>query len=153
MKAVLGSLLFVEEFTERPAIVGPFVDVYGFDGDLTFNERFRLAILARAAGLAESAERILDSLRPNSLPVRLKRNECQSCCAFHGIGSYEEVFDLLIDHNPTLALRTIRGTRPRDVRRDADEKHGERRHALAKIHRLLGRDHLATQLAGKDPQA
>lgn len=153
VKSVLGSLLFVEEFTKRRAIVGPFVDAYGFDGDLTFHQRFRLAILARAAGLAESAEAILVSLRPNSLPVRLKRSDCESCRAFHWIGSYREVFDLLIDYSPTLALRTIRRTRPRDVRRDTDERQPERRHALARAHRLLGRDRLATELASKDSPA
>ena len=153
LKSVLGSLLFVEEFTKRPAIVSPFVDAYGLDGDLTFQERFRLAILARAAGLSESAQGILASLRPNSLPARLKRHDCDACCAFHGIGDYREVLGLLIDHSPTLALRTIRGTRPRVVRRDADETQQDRRHALARIHQLLGRDHLATQLAGEDAQA
>jgi hypothetical protein len=83
----------------------------------------------------------------------LKRTECEFCCVFHGVGSYQEVFDLLIDYNPTLALRTIRVTRPRDVHRDTDERHRERRHLLAKIHRLLGRDNLADQLAGTGDDA
>lgn len=152
VKSVLGSLLFVEEFTKRPAIVGPFVDAYGLGGGLTFQERIRLAILARGAGLGEAAHGILASLRPNSLPGRLKRHDCVACGAFHGIGDYREVLGLLIDYSPTLALRTIRGTRPRGGRRDADETQQDRRHALARIHQLLGRDHLATQLAGEDAQ-
>jgi hypothetical protein len=145
MKSVLGSLLFVEELTTRPAIIAPFVEAYGFEQDVPFQERFRLAILARTAGLAESARAVLNSLRPNSLPARLKRFECAACRAFHGIGSYEEVFDVLIDHNPTLALRTLRITRSRDVQRDSEESQPHRRQALAKIHKLLGRDRLAAQ--------
>jgi hypothetical protein len=149
VKSTLGSILFATEFADRPTIVGPFVATYGLDDDLGFNERFRLAILAHQAGQTDSAETVLASLRPNSLPIRLKRDECGSCCAFHGIGTYQEVIDLLIDYNPTLALRTIRATRPNDVRRDMDEKNRQRRSALAKIHRRLGRDQLSVQLAGE----
>jgi len=150
IKAVIGSLLFAEEFTERPEIVGPFVDAYGLDEELTFNERFRLAILAHAAGLKESAETILVSLHPNTLPARLKRNDRSYYYDFRDIGSYREVFDLLIAYYPTIALRTIRATRPHDVRRDTDEKDRKRRNILADIHRALGREQLATQLIADD---
>ena len=149
VKSMLDSLLWVEEFTTRPAIVGPFVAAYGDDGDLTFRERFRLAILARGAGLAESAERILVSLRPNSLPHRLRPYECKDCGIYHGLGTHREVFDLLIDYSPTIALRTLRRSRPRGVRGDFGETQPDRRRTLARIHRLLGRDQLARQLAGQ----
>jgi hypothetical protein len=149
LKSVIGSLLFADEIAQRPAIIPPFVEAFGRDSELAFPDRMRLAILARMADLRASSREILVSLRPNTLPSRLKRSECSSCCAFHGIGSYEEVFDLLIAHNPTLALRTIRSTRPRDVRRDTEESHRQRRRALAKIHKLLGRERLAAELAGE----
>ena len=73
--------------------------------------------------------------------------ECYGCGAFHGVGSYSEVFDLLIDHNPTRALRTIRITRSRDIHRDIEERHWQRRKTLAEIHKRLGRDRLAAELA------
>ena len=40
VKSVLGSLLFVEEFTKRPAIVGPFVDAYGLAATLRSRRGF-----------------------------------------------------------------------------------------------------------------
>ena len=121
VRSVLSSLLFVDEFTRRPAIVAPFVNAYGFDAGVAFKERFRLAILARGAGLHESARAIVLALRPNTLPARLKRDHCTGCCAFHGIGSYQEVFDVLTDHSPTLALRAVRATRPGKLTQDTDE--------------------------------
>ncbi len=147
LRSVLGPLLYVEELRCRPGIVAPFVDAYAFDTSVAFKERYRLAILARGAGLTESAQAIVSSLRPNTLPARLEREHCAGCCAFHGIGSCEEVFGVLIDASPTLALRAIRATRSSTCSRDMDEVDPDRRQVLARVHQLLGRDHLAAQLA------
>lgn len=127
--------------------MAPFVDAYGFAEGVTFKEKFRLAVLARRADLTDSSCAIVSALRPNTLPARLKREYCAGCCAFHSIGSCREVFDVLIDYSPTLALRAIRATRPRKLTRDADEVDRGRQLALARVHQLLGRDQLAAQLA------
>ena len=114
--------------------------MFGFDATVPFAERFRLAILARLAGRDETAGEIVRRLRVNSLPRRLKRFECSQCAVFHGIGSYDEVLDLLLECNPSIALRLIRLTRPKNVKSDAEETHPVRKRTLLRCHQLLGRD-------------
>ncbi|MBN2474630.1 MAG: hypothetical protein JXB62_08475 [Pirellulales bacterium] len=139
LKSVLGSLLQLEEFQQRNEIVGPLLERFGFDVSIPFPVRLRLAVLARLAGSGEVAGQIVRSLRIGSLPRRLKRFACRFCETFHGIGSYREVLDLLIECNPSIALRTLRITRPQDVKSDAEETSPVRRKLLMRCHRLLGR--------------
>jgi len=140
LKSVLGSLLYLDEFQQRKEIIEPLLDLFAFDVTVPFAERFRLAILARLAGKEETARGIIRSLRVNSLPRRLKRLDCLHCLAFHGIGSYKEVFELLICCNPSIALRTLRSTRPWDTKSDAEETIPTRKKMLARCHQALGRD-------------
>jgi len=140
LRTVLGSLAFLKEFEQRIDIVEPFLDLFGFDATVPVLERFRLAILARLAGKDESARQIVSTLRVSSLPRRLKRHECGHCSTFHGIGSYQDVLDLLGDCNPSIALRLIRLTRPKNVKSDAEETNPVRKKALMRCHQLLGRE-------------
>ena len=135
--SLLGSLLFVEEFQQRREIVKPFLDRFAFDPGTPAMARFRLAILARLAGQGETARKIVRSLRINSLPRRLKHLQCYHCGGFHWAGIYDEVFDLLMDCNPSIALRTLRVTRPKDVKSDADETHPKRKALLARCYQAL----------------
>jgi len=137
LRDLLGSLLLLEEFQERREIIGPFLDRFAFEPSIRMSVRFRLAILARLAGKEGIAARIIKSLRINSLPKRLKRIECCCCGVFHGIGSYDEVFDLLINCNPSIALRTLRLTRPRGVKSDADEENPKRKEILTRCYQVL----------------
>ena len=88
------------------------------------------------------------------MPARLRRAECSHCETFHGIGSYNEVLNLLMDCNPTIALRTIRVTREKGVQSDAEETSRSRRRALARCHQLLGRGEMTLENMGPSrPQA
>ena len=127
----------LDEFQQRREIVGPFLDRYAFERAISMPIRFRLAILARLAGKEDMAGRVLKGLRINTLPRRLKRVACCYCGTFHGIGTYDEVFDLLIACNPSIALRTLRLTRPAEVKSDADEEHPKRKETLARCYQAL----------------
>ncbi len=140
LASLLGSLLFLEEFQQRREIVKPFLDRYAFEPGTPAQVRFRLAILARPAGQGEMAHRIVRSLRINSLPRRLKRLECYHCGGFHGAGTYDEVFDLLMECNPSIALRTLHVTRPKGAKSDADETHPKRKALLARCYQALRPD-------------
>ncbi len=146
LESLLDPLLAVQEFQDRPDLFPPFANRFGLRESVPFKTRFRLAVLSQKAGNRQSARRILDSLKPNEIVAQLKRSECCSCNMFHQIGNYEEVLDLLNAYNPSLALRVLRGTRSGDITRDEEERLIPRRTALAKIHQLLGRDHLARKL-------
>jgi len=137
LKSLLGSLLFLEEFQQRREIVRPFLDRFASAPAIPMAVRFRLAILARLAGQEETARGIVRRLGISSLPRRLKRFVCYYCEGFHGAGSYDEVFDLLIEYNPSIALRTLRLTRPSDVKSDADERNPARKETLARCYRAL----------------
>jgi len=149
LRDVLGSLLSLAEFRTRKEIVDPFIGQFGFDATVPIYERFRLAILARFSGRAETARQIVGALRINSLPRRLKRFECCDCAAFHGVGSYREVFGLLMECNPSIALRAIRLTRPKDVKSDAEETNAVRKRMLMRCHQLLGREPGQTEKRGR----
>ncbi|MBN1909070.1 MAG: hypothetical protein JW818_04965 [Pirellulales bacterium] len=139
LREILGDLLLVEEFQRRPAIVGPLVTQFASDPTIEFPTRLRLAVLAYRAGDKAAAERIVRSLRINTFPERLKRFNNPYIVSFPSIGSHEEVFDLLIACNPSIALRAFRSTRPRGVKSDAEEKDENRRNVLAKCQNALGR--------------
>jgi len=140
LRSLLGSLLQLEEFEQRQGIVAPFLDRFGFDVTLSFAERYRLAMLGKAAGNLDEAREIILQLRINSLPRRLRPFMCRHCPTFHGLGSCTEVIGLLLDCNPSIALRTLRLTRPEGIKSDEQETDPERKKMLKRCHGLLGRD-------------
>ncbi|NQT38619.1 MAG: hypothetical protein HQ581_14075 [Planctomycetes bacterium] len=140
LKSVLGAVLLLDDFEQRKEIVTPLLDRFGFDTTVPMAQRLRLAVLARLAGKSETAAEIVRTLRVSSLPRRLKRFACGHCDTFHEIGGYREVLDLLIECNPSIALRTIRITRPENVKSDNEETRPLRKEMLLRCHELLGRD-------------
>lgn len=139
LKGMLGVVLSLDDFQQRKEIIEPLIEMFGFDATVPWAERFRLAILAHQAGKKTKAQEIVGRLRLNSLPRRLKRLGCRWDAAFRGIGSCREVFNLLSECNPSIALRAIRTTRPWNVRLDAEETNPDRRVAIARCHELLGK--------------
>ena len=106
--------------------------------------------------IATRAMRILADLVP-----KMRRMPQPVICAINGaaigggmclslgadvriVGDYREVLELLIDCNPSIALRTIRATRPKNVKSDAEETDRARKKALQLCHRALGRDRVAS---------
>jgi hypothetical protein len=150
-KGMLGEVLFADEFRECPALVKPLLARFAFDSSVELPARLRLAVLAQRAGEEAVAEQIVRDLRVNTLPQRLKRFSDPYSGEFYSIGSYDEVFGLLVACNPSIALRTLRATRPRDVKSDTEEKSRVRRKQLAKCFEALGRE--AADLKEADPSS
>ncbi|MCU0916103.1 MAG: hypothetical protein MUC88_16295 [Planctomycetes bacterium] len=140
LKSLLEPLLLLEEFTQRREILAPFLHRFAFDPSVPLMVRLRLALRARQAGNDLVARQIVRSLGINSLPRRLKQLACPYCRTLHDVRSYGDVFDLLIDCNPSIALRTLRLTRPPGVKSDAAEEDPDRKEILARCHRALGRN-------------
>jgi hypothetical protein len=150
LKSLLGPLLLLEEFTQRREILEPFLKRFAFDPSVPPVVRLRLATRARQAGNDLVARQIVRSLGINSLPRRLKQLACPHCRTLHDVGSYADVFDLLIDCNPSIALRTLRLTRPPGVKSDAAEENPDRREILARCYRALRRSCGSLCIAGPD---
>jgi len=141
LRSELGPLLFLEEFQSRREIVTPLLHRFGFDPELPFPETYRLAMLGHVAGEDDEAMQLVRRMGISSLPRRLKHFACRhyGCPEFHGLGSCRQVIGLLIDCNPTIALRTLRLSRPEGVKSDEQETDPDRKKMLARCHRLLGR--------------
>ena len=139
LKSLLGPLLCLEEFTQRREILEPFLHRFAFDPSVPPLVRLRLAARARQAGNDLAARHIIKSLGINSLPRRLKQLACPYCRTLHEAGLYGDILDFLIDYNPSIALRTLRLTRPPGVRSDAAEEDPYRRDILTRCYRALRR--------------
>ncbi len=139
LRSLLGSLLVLDEFRQRKEIVVPLLDRLGFDTSIPFAERYRLAVLGKAAGCDDTAREIIHQMRVTSVPRRLRHYACRHCSSFHELGSCTEVIGLLLECNPSIALRTLRHTRPEGIKSDEQETDPERKEMLERCHRLLGR--------------
>jgi len=137
LKNMLGPLLSLEEFQQRPEIIEPFVERFAFETAIPAYLRFRLAVLGRSAGQEDTARQVIKAIGINAL-LRSLRGRCYCCCGeVHGIGAYGEVFGLLVDYHPSIALRALRQTRPGGVKTDADEEDPVRKEMFARCYKRL----------------
>jgi hypothetical protein len=84
---------------------------------------------------------------PGKIIAVVKQSRCDYCSAFHGIGAYREVFAMITEFNPSIAIRVMRASRDTRCRDDLSDTNPIRRTALARAHRKLGRTQLADQLS------
>ncbi len=159
-QAVRSNLRIILEkdlVNRRSELALPLIDAFSFDKETRFSDRLRIAVLANQLDRVPIAHAILDSVGPHGLPrsdAHLRSmpapakhaRTCEACPHLHGIGTEREVLDLLINFNPGIARRYLVLTRRPDVRHDDQEQRRFRRHALARIHRLLGRSQLARRV-------
>lgn len=141
----LDALIGLDEVRARPEIATVFARSYGTFSAVHFTTRFRLAVVANESGDMTLAKSILNQLRPSSFAQRLRGLACNQC-GFHDIGTYPEVVDLMIEFQPSIAMRVMRASRPKGVEQDTEEWLPVRRRCLAQIHRRLGREKLAETL-------
>ena len=71
---------------------------------------------------------------------------CRICPDIHGVGTEQEIIDVLIGYDFRLAKRFLVATRDHYVGNDDEERRKARRLALAEIQRKLGRKQLAMRL-------
>ena len=149
LESLLEKLLELEEFQKRSDILLAFAERLDTSQPVELRYQLRLAALIYRSGHRETALSILNRVKPNRLMAVLKQNECRYCDGFHRIGDYDVVAGMLVEFNPSFALRVLRQTRPADVVEDIDEQHAKRRAALATVHSRLGRDRLVQKLLQK----
>ena len=116
-----------------------------FREELNWKTRFQLAV---SVDVPEITHQLFTRLPWSKVMRLLSRSQCDTCGCFHGVGDYESIFTKLAAFNPTIAVRVIRGGRPKRIQRDLDDRNAVRRKALATAHRQLGRTKLADQLLG-----
>ena len=142
----LGSILDEDILRDRHEILEPLAAEFGYDPQVSFVDKLRLANLAYLNEKKTVAIRIVRSLNPKKLPKRLKSRVCRICPDIHAIGTESELLQLLVAADTQLAKRYITITRDHGVRSDAQETRKPRREVLATIHRKLGRYKLAEAL-------
>ncbi|KAA1261337.1 hypothetical protein LF1_38840 [Rubripirellula obstinata] len=113
------------------------------EGEMSVRQKFTVAVNIDC-GIA--SHRLLSQLRWSDIVGLVNRHQCNECDVFHGIAEYQKVFAVLTEYHPSLALRAIRASRPSSIKNDASDPNRTRRDALAKVHRMLGREHLANKL-------
>ena len=127
----LPLVLDLPEFQSRPELLLPFLPRIERTDDLALDAVLRAAGLARRAGALPEARRLL---RKQALPLSARN-----------VDSLYEKFEEVVAIDPTLALRLIRASRPRGVRKDEQEE-DYRRNLLAKALTALGRVAKANRL-------
>ena len=142
---------FVAEM-ECDTFTRDFVEAFCNEQELSFRDRFNLAILAfrsadKPCDSMQHVECLIGGTNIRTIVSFLKRAYCcEFCESFRNVGDYETVYAMLTEYNPTLALRSLRSIRVLKTRSDLDETCKLQRKLLANVHRKLGRDDLASKL-------
>ena len=127
----LPFVLELRELDEHPELAAVLVDIAReYEAELPAWSLLRLAVLGSRCGQHELAARLIT----RHGPAWLKQHWWYA--------SRDEVLRLLIEHNPSLALRVIRADR--HAQSDAEDE--ANRDYLILAHENLGRHHLARQL-------
>ena len=120
------------------------------EAELMLRHRIELATFAREQGLTPWIKVFMSPVKIKSLLRFLKREYCcEFCSSFVSCGTYQVVFGMLVDLNPSVGLRGLRSIQPVTIRDDESDKNKYRRPLLALAHRRLGRTVLADRLLQK----
>lgn len=139
-RALLELIIRLPEFETRPELVRPLLPLFNqYEGSLPMSTRVCVARLSHLAGMRDVAARLLDSKACEWIARELIRYR-----DFHSQAGNALI--LLSEYRPSAALRIVRATRTRSVRRDEDETEYLRRRLLFKCFSALGRDHLAAKM-------
>ncbi|NND97320.1 MAG: hypothetical protein HKN47_08340, partial [Pirellulaceae bacterium] len=156
MKAILSAdeicnrideLTTMPEIENQPEMLCGLLSSLAQEDALTRSQRFVVARAAYSRAVHEVAIKTLERIPAKRIIAIIKQTRCDYCSCFHGIGSYREVFAMMIDFNPSIAIRVMRASRNPRASDDLKDYNPTRRRALAKAHSKLGRAHLAEQLA------
>ena len=134
----LSLVLEVPELEERPELIRPLFPRLEACKSLPDRAMMRAAYLAHLAGARGFAHRVLREVGVRHV-LRTHRQ-------FHWLD--RETMTVLVELEPSTALRVLRKTRPPDVGSDDDEYFLDRRRYLARAYELLGREARANRLSG-----
>ncbi|EKK01077.1 hypothetical protein RBSH_03595 [Rhodopirellula baltica SH28] len=144
LKRRVTELAINTRVREKPQFLQSLLDE--FENELSVRHKFTIGVNVDSIAISH---RLLSQLRWSEIVGLVNRHQCNECDVFHGIAEYSRVFRVLSDFHPTLALRAIRASRPSFIKDDTSDPNRTRRSALAHVHRLLGREHLAAKLSAK----
>ena len=134
----LPYVLEVVASLERVDLAPPLLDHIVPSAKLPDSAWIRAAALADASGRCDMAAGVIRRHGPEF--VAEHEYDLLAC------GTTRAAADLLLKYAPTLALRSMRSSRARTVRRDEDEQIAGRLNLLANAHQVLGRQRLADRL-------
>lgn len=134
----LPYVLEVITSLERTELAPPLLDRIAPTANLSDAAWIRVAALADATGRSGMAADVIRRHGPGF--VAEHEYDLLAC------GTTQAAADLLLKYAPTLALRSMRSSRSRSVRRDEDEQIAGRLNLLANAHQALGRTRLAERL-------
>lgn len=144
LKRRVTELAINTRVREKPQFLQSLLDE--FENELSVRHKFTIGVNVDSIAISH---RLLSQLRWSEIVGLVNRHQCNECDVFHGIAEYSRVFRVLSNFHPTLALRAIRASRPSFIKDDTSDPNRTRRSALAHVHRLLGREHLAAKLSAK----
>ena len=125
----LNQVIWLSELDDRPELVIPLIPLIKQCRGLSDETWVRAARLAYLAGEYKFAYEVI--IR-QALPYLLRQHRLYDFLDCN-------IIELLIEINPSKALRALRKTRQRGIRSDEQETDLERRELLAKAHEALGR--------------
>lgn len=141
LKRRVAELAIDKRVCDKTEFLLPLLDE--FENEISVRQKFTIAVNVNSS---VASHRLLSQLRWSEIVGLLNRHQCNECDFFHGIAKYSMVFHVLGEFHPSLALRAIRASRPSSIKSDVNDPNRTRRNALARIHRMLGREHLANKL-------
>lgn len=137
---ILVRVLHLEEVAKRPELVLPLLPLLQSNSGITDEDHFQAIWLAFEAGKQDSLhDHVREYVRNQALPtfIRYYRR--------HGRINLK-LGKLLVLVEPPLALRALRQTRPKGVKKDEDEREPIRRKLLAQAYEALNRPERAKRM-------
>jgi hypothetical protein len=138
-RAALAAIVELPELDSRPELILALLPAIEAWGDLSEATLLRVARLAHRAGERRFSQPVLERHAPKHLVREYYREQRLDF----------STLEFLAETSPTAALRVLRQTRPRGVRRDEDEECDHRRRLLALAHERLCRPRRAARLRAK----
>lgn len=132
----LSLLLELPEFDRRPELILPLLPHIDRSEGYTLELWHRIVVLSQKAGTVSFARKIVHRHVMPALLARYRKHRWFD----------ESVALSVAEIAPSAAIRFMRQTRPRGVRKDEDEMYRGRRIVLATAYRILGRIKKADQL-------
>ena len=143
----LSQVLSIAEQTECKTFIQTLLHELIQRTDLSSENRIELAFFAFENNFIPLVNLFMGRVKSKTLLRFLKRDYCcEHCSGFKVCGSYRRVFGMLLQYDPSLALRALRSTRPSQIRDDEHDQNKHRLRWLSRIHRKLGRTAIADRL-------
>ena len=129
----LSWLLRVNELHKRPELVEAIATEFAFDRKTPFQDRMRLAVVTVKYSDRTIAARIMRTTEKR-FRQRLKKGAVGQSSLLEGLGSEQDLIELLIAYKPKLARRYIKSSSGLG---ESDHMIQYRREAIARIDRQL----------------